>query len=238
MKEFLKKIIPRKVITTIFFYRIFNKEYGHSNLINGFIHDGYNKPLPWLTYPCVEFLNRLNLSDCSVFEFGSGSSTLYWSKKSQTVMSVEKDRSWFDKVNSVLPPNCTLSHEAADNDYINFINQHENKFDIIVLDGAVRYPCAEEALKNISDRGVIILDNTEWYPNTAKLLTSAGYTQIDFPGFPPLNTVTSATSIFFRSNELLSSKLDEHHWAPMGGRYLDAYDDKAIGEIDEQFLQK
>lgn len=238
MKVFIKKLVPRKVISLVRFYQIFNNTYGHSNLTNGFILDGNNNPLPWITYPCIEFLDRLDLSDCSVFEFGSGSSTLYWSRKTQSVISVEKDRSWFDKVNSVLPSNCGLFHESSDIDYINLINRYENKFDIIIIDGAVRYPCAEVALKNISDRGIIILDNTEWYPKTAKLLTSAGYTQIDFSGFPPLNAVTSATSIFFRSNELLSNKLDEYHWAPMGGRYLDAYDDKVFDKIDEKYIQR
>lgn len=238
MKEFLRKIIPRKTLTLIRFYQIFNTKYGHSHFINGFVHDGNNSPLPWITYPCIEFLNRLNLKDCNVFEFGSGSSTLYWSQKSRSVTSIEKDKQWFDKVQGDLPSNCTLSHAGADLDYIQHINQYKSKFDIIIIDGAVRYPCAQEALKNISDRGFIILDNTEWYPKTAKLLTSAGYTQIDFIGFPPINAFPSATSIFYRSNELINNKLDQQYWAPTGGRYLDAYDDKVIGEIDEQFIQK
>ncbi|MCK5667360.1 MAG: hypothetical protein KAI17_27925, partial [Thiotrichaceae bacterium] len=159
-------------------------------------------------------------------------------QKSRSVTSIEKDKQWFDKVQGDLPSNCTLSHAGADLDYIQHINQYKSKFDIIIIDGAVRYPCAQEALKNISDRGFIILDNTEWYPKTAKLLTSAGYTQIDFIGFPPINAFPSATSIFYRSNELINNKLDQQYWAPTGGRYLDAYDDKVIGEIDEQFIQK
>ena len=238
MKDFLRKIIPRKILTLIRFYQIFNTKYGHSHFINDFVHDGSNNPVPWITYPCIEFLNRLNLNDCNVFEFGSGSSTLYWSRKSRSVTSIEKDKQWFDKVNGILPSNCTLSHVGADLDYIDFINQCKSKFDVIIIDGAVRYPCAQEALKNISDRGIIILDNTEWYPKTAKLLTSSGYTQIDFIGFPPINAFPSATSIFYRSNELVNNKLDQHNWSPMGGRYLDAYDDKVIGEIDEQFIQE
>lgn len=237
MKEFLRKIIPRKILTLVRFYQIFNTKYGHSNIINGFVHDGNNSPLPWITYPCIEFLNRLNLKDCNVFEYGSGSSTLYWSQKSRTVTSVEKDRLWFDKVQAALPSNCVLSHVGEDIDYIDHINHYGRKFDIIIIDGAVRYPCAQEALKNIAERGIIILDNTEWYPETAMLLTSSGYTQIDFIGFPPINAFTSATSIFYRSNELLNNKLEQNHWAPIGGRYLDAYDDKVIEDIDEQYLQ-
>ena len=238
MTKFLRKILPRKLLTIMRFYQIYNSKYGHSNFINGFICDGDNQPIPWITYPCIEFLNRLDLSDCNVFEYGSGSSTLYWSNKSNSVVSVEKDKQWFDKVQGALLSNCTLSHAGVDLDYIQHINQYESKFDIIIIDGAVRYPCAQEALKNISNRGIIILDNTEWYPETAKLLISAGYTQIDFIGFPPINAFPSTTSIFYRSSELINNKLNQNHWAPIGGRYLDAYDDKVMGDIDEQFIQK
>ena len=237
MFELLRKIIPRKLVTLMRFYQIYNVKYGHSNFVNGFVCDGGDRPLPWVTYPCIEFLNRLNLKDCNVFEYGSGSSTLYWSEKSKSVISVEKDEQWFKKVKSGLPSNCNLNLVDTDIDYINNINQSKCEFDIVVIDGAVRYPCAQEALKNISDRGLIILDNTEWYPRTAELLTSAGYTQIDFIGFPPINAFPSTTSIFYKSNELINRKLEQNQWAPIGGRYLDAYDDKVFEEIDAQYIK-
>lgn len=131
-----------------------------------------------------------------------------------------------------------MFHESLDVDYIHRINQCESKFDIIIIDGAVRFPCVQEALKNITARGLIILDNTEWYPKAAKLLTSEGYTQIDFIGFPPINAFPSTTSIFCKTSELLDSKLEQYHWAPKAGRYLDAYDNKVIENISEQFLKK
>ena len=133
-----------------------------------------------------------------MFEYGAGSSTLYWAERSKYVTSVERDRQWFDKVQAILPDNCTLAYVSVDQDYVDHIKVSNKKFDIIVLDGAVRYPCAQAAIMSISDRGLIMLDNTEWYPETAELLVSAGYTQIDFSGFPPLNSVTSTTSIFFK----------------------------------------
>jgi hypothetical protein len=232
-----RKIIPRKLLTLIKFYQIFNQKYGHSHFINGFVHDGNDNPIPWITYPCIEFLNRLDLKDCDVFEYGSGSSSLYWSKKSKNVFSIEKEQDWFLKVEKYLPKNCNISHAKNDKDYIEHINTFNKKFDIIIVDGAVRYPCAQEALKSITERGIIILDNTEWYPNTAKLLTSNGYTQIDFIGFPPINAFPSTTSIFYKSNELINNTLEQNKWAPMGGRYLNAYDDVEFGKIDENLVK-
>lgn len=34
--------------------------------------------IPWFTYPAIEYLSHLDLSGCSVFEYGSGFSTLFW----------------------------------------------------------------------------------------------------------------------------------------------------------------
>src|SRR5262245_3065794 len=37
-----------------------------------------NEPIPWITYPAIEFLNsRLN-AGMEIFEFGAGNSTLYY----------------------------------------------------------------------------------------------------------------------------------------------------------------
>ena len=33
--------------------------------------DRAGQPLPWYTYPAIQYLNQLDLHDCDVFEFGS-----------------------------------------------------------------------------------------------------------------------------------------------------------------------
>lgn len=38
--------------------------------------DGAGQPVPWYTYPATEYLSHLDLSVLSVFEYGSGNSTL------------------------------------------------------------------------------------------------------------------------------------------------------------------
>ena len=55
------------------------------SMLTGKIVDRQNKPLPWLTYPFIEFIdNRLN-SNLDVFEFGSGNSTFYYAAKTHSV---------------------------------------------------------------------------------------------------------------------------------------------------------
>ena len=236
LNKILRKLIPRKIQTLIKFYKIFNKEYGHSNFKNNFICDGKDNPLPWITYPCIEFLDRINLSDCDVFEFGAGSSTHYWAKKSKTVTSIEKDKNWYKSLESRVPKNAQITLSENDRHYVDHIKTSDKQYDVIVVDGAVRYPCAKAAINCISNRGIILLDNTEWYPETAKLLTSEGFTQIDFCGFPPINAFTSCTSIFFKAGSVLENRIYKPKWRPMGARFLNAYDDKEFSQIEEKFL--
>lgn len=236
VRTILRYILPRKLITLYKFYFVFNKIYGHSNIKNDFIYDGYGRVLPWITYPCIEFLNSLDFSDCRVFEYGAGSSTMYWSKKSLSVTSIEKDKGWYESIKNRVPKNSNVSLASSDKEYIDHINQFEEKFDIIIIDGAVRYPCAEAALHKITKQGIIILDNTEWYPETANLLVENGYTQIDFSGFPPINAFPSCTSIFYKKNDLINKKLKRPQWAPLGGRYLNAYDDMKFDMIEKKFI--
>ena len=45
----------------------------------------------WYTYPLLEFFENLDFSRDSVFEYGSGSSSVYWANKAKYVQSVEHD---------------------------------------------------------------------------------------------------------------------------------------------------
>ena len=51
----------------------------------------------WYTYPLLEFLENLDFSQDSVFEYGSGSSSVYWANKAKCVQSVEHDYHYYKK---------------------------------------------------------------------------------------------------------------------------------------------
>jgi len=53
-------------------------------------------PIPWYTYPSIRDLKRVIPTDASVFEYGSGNSTLWWQTHAKEVVSVEHDRPWFE----------------------------------------------------------------------------------------------------------------------------------------------
>ena len=50
--------------------------------------------LPWMTYDAIDFLEQITSVEKTVFEWGSGGSTLFFSSRCNQVISVEHDREW------------------------------------------------------------------------------------------------------------------------------------------------
>src|SRR5258708_39043915 len=44
-------------------------------------------PLPWYTYPAIDFLAQRDFSNCNVLEFGGGQATLLWSARARSVLT-------------------------------------------------------------------------------------------------------------------------------------------------------
>ena len=65
--------------------------------------DGNGRPIPWYTYPAIEYLSNLDLSQKRVFEYGSGNSSLWWATRCQEIVAIELDREWYNKVNAIKP---------------------------------------------------------------------------------------------------------------------------------------
>ena len=55
---------------------------------------GLPKIVAWYAYPLLEFIEGLDFSRDTVFEYGSGSSSVYWAKKAKNLFSVEHDESF------------------------------------------------------------------------------------------------------------------------------------------------
>lgn len=182
--------------------------------------DGQKNFQPWLTYPLIEHLNGLDFSDKHVFEFGAGASTMYWSKRAKHVVSVEFDSAWYELLKEAVPGNVTLLHESNGHRFSVAPKQFPaRRFDVVVIDGAERYRCAQSALEVLAPGGMIILDNAEWYPNAANLLVGAGLIEVRFSGFGPINAFTSTSSIFL-SRDFSFSHNDAARLPPRGGRKL------------------
>lgn len=154
-------------------------------------------PIPWYTYSCLEYISQFDFIDCNVFEYGSGNSTLFWSKRAKSIQSVEHDVNWHKSWDGKLPSNATVVLKKTKDEYINHIENAGISYDIIIVDGIYRVSCCKKAIKRINKGGLVILDNSDWHPTAAKILRDSGLLQVDMFGFGPLNDYTWVTSIFF-----------------------------------------
>lgn len=56
--------------------------------------DGSGNPLPWYTYPAIEYLTQFDWRSASIFEFGAGYSSFFWAARAARVEAVESDPQW------------------------------------------------------------------------------------------------------------------------------------------------
>jgi hypothetical protein len=163
-------------------------------------------PLPWMNYSVISFLeSRLN-KELALFEYGSGYSTLFFSRLVGRVISVEHDKRWAEKMKEKLPSNAHIIEESNDEAYYWAINEGGEKFDVVVIDGKEdRVRCVINACKSLSERGVMILDDSQRkrYKEGIDYLLNEGFKRLDFEGLKPTGFRKDRTTIFYRANNCL-----------------------------------
>ncbi|MFH0879142.1 MAG: hypothetical protein V2A34_05480, partial [Lentisphaerota bacterium] len=70
--------------------------------------DAGGKPIPWITYSALQFLESRIRKDFRVFEYGCGNSTLWWANRVQQVTSCESDEQWVRRIIACRPANAKL----------------------------------------------------------------------------------------------------------------------------------
>ncbi len=166
-----------------------------------------NQPIPWWTYPMVDFLReRLNTS-IIIFEYGCGGSTKWLANKVGHITAVEDHKEWKEFVEKDILKNTTLIYQPIDEieSYSKAIQVNDKKYNFIIVDGKERNLCVTHCLSNLSENGVILLDDsfrTE-YTVSIELLKQKGFKKLDFWGMVPVVPTKSCTSIFYRTDNIL-----------------------------------
>ena len=224
LKQLIKKAIPTPLLNRYYYpyrwaqrnYKTLTREYNQLQSMREWKCVGkHGEPLPWYTYPCIEYLSNLNFSEKEILEFGGGQSSLYWSKRVAHITTIESDEQWFKTIQSQQAPNQTLYLKTALNgdphqDYARFALLLDKKFDCIIVDGGdingenTRMACTKGAVEILNSQAqegaMIILDNADWHRGCARVLREHGLIEIDFHGFGPINCYTWTTSIFLSRN--------------------------------------
>ena len=151
-----------------------------------------NEIMPMYTYPCYEWLNSIDWNDSKVFEYGTGYSTIWWQNKNVNYHAVEDNKQWYDMIKD----KTNIKHEPEYNKYSQSIYNYDFKFDVIVIDGIVRFDCVKPALEKIKDDGIIIFDNSDWHRNSKEELDKSDLISTHFHGFKPLHVDSETTSCY------------------------------------------
>lgn len=179
--------------------------------------DSFGEPLPWFTYPAIEFLKQLNLSNMSVLEWGMGNSTLFFAPRVNEILSIEHNKEWFELIGTNLPKNATAIL-ATQSEYSSHHILNNKKFDLIIVDGIHRKDCLETATRFLKDNGLIIFDNSDRNPELCEILRNKNFIENDFHGFGPINPYTWTTSFFFSKNCTIKP-ISVQPLIPIGGGY-------------------
>lgn len=163
-------------------------------------------PIPWYTYPAIEFIEPRIRPDFRVFEYGSGWSTLWWGERVDTVFAVEHDPAWSELVQPQLPPNARVALRTEPDRYVGEIDACGGDFDIVVVDGEHRNRCAKAAAARLKPSGAIVFDNSDRQSHSDGLryLSGEGLLRIDFFGLVPCYPYKNCTSFFFRDTRWLT----------------------------------
>ncbi len=150
--------------------------------------DKHPDALPWLTYEAILWLYGRVKEDWQVWEWGSGSSTYFWSAHCAGIHTVEHDPQWCLEITERLKGrnNVEMIHvPASKKNYGNkiydeplayyskakqlFFKEYaqaidarpDDSFDLVIVDGRARPSCLLHALPKVKPGGLLLLDNSE-----------------------------------------------------------------------------
>jgi hypothetical protein len=196
-KEGFLKFLPRILRPAVRNFRLLNSGYGHFRTMRQHASvDRDGNPIPWYTYPAIEYVKQLDLRERVVFEYGAGYSSLFYAKRCKRITSVEDNLEWHRVIKLKAPPNCDILCLDTPEEYVHAIDNYPGLFDIIIIDGSHRELCCEAALERVKDTGFIILDNSDMLPDCVRVLGKRQFIQVDMVGFGPENGYLWATSFF------------------------------------------
>lgn len=169
--------------------------------------DMNGKPIPWMNFPTIRFLEERLTHDLTLFEFGSGYSTIFYATRVRSVDSIEYDEKWFQSVKAMIPANVTLiySKRDVDGEYCRTIGLANRKYDVVIVDGRDRVNCIRQSIPALTSRGVILLDDSQRdrYKEGIDYAAASGFKSLHLEGLKPTGSGADRTTIFYRDGNSL-----------------------------------
>jgi hypothetical protein len=107
----------------------------------------------------------------TMMEWGSGGSTVEFSKQVKKYYSVEHNYEWYNEVKQAIPPNVTLFYKPSTelptnysqaeyrhySEYLDVVYQIGDKFDVVLIDGRARRLCALKVVPYLNPDAIVII---------------------------------------------------------------------------------
>src|SRR5437588_6285028 len=189
----------------------------HPGEIPRWIHDRWQgatpiqAALPWLSWPCVDFLRRHVKPGLRVLEWGGGGSTIFFTAAGCEVTTIESNRVWQERILKRLAQagdavrrrvtlrfvDCEEGQPGGLDSYVDQVHDG-GPWDIVLIDGwAQRIRCMKESASEVKTGGLVILDNAEKdYTRVPAALSSEFKERLKFSGFGPCRIRPTRTDVF------------------------------------------
>lgn len=173
--------------------------------------DDFGEPVPWMNYTVVNLLSERLNKTISVFEYGSGYSTIFYSNKARKVVSVEYDKNWESRVREDTKnlDNTRIIFRPLDKKplYCETILEESQKdnFDVIVIDGRDRVNCLMHSISIAKEDTVILFDDTHRsrYANAFQIAKENSFKALRLSGLKPNGARMVETTIFYKHKNVL-----------------------------------
>ena len=179
---------------------------------------GDGRPIPMMSYGLIEYLLGLDLRSFDVLELGGGGSTPFWAGIARSVLTLETSAEWVDalKARHLTNVEARYCDGAALPATVAALGR---RFDAVVIDCAAnRFELTQRAIERLNPGGFVLLDNSDWYPNAARVLRDADLIQVDFHDFRPLHSYRCTTSLFLHREFRPKPKAARLPLPPIGGK--------------------
>lgn len=164
------------------------------------------QPIPWMSYPMIQFLQDRLTPEHTLVEYGSGYSTLFFSRYVGKVDAVEHNREWYERISKRVPGNANVDFINAEDrqEYVGYVEKRNAYADVVVVDGRFRVDCAAASAEVLKKSAVIVFDDTdrERYREIYGILENRGYRYIEFEGLKPAKFEESRGTVFYRDNNV------------------------------------
>jgi len=134
-----------------------------------------NAGVPWLPQSTIAMLDEMLLKTDRCLEWGSGTSTTWFADRCASILSVENDPAWYQRVRAELtehgrdPDSVRLlslepTSRPAESPYVRAVDEFaDGKLDVCFVDAEHRPTCILEAMPKLATGGILILDDVQGY---------------------------------------------------------------------------